>query len=238
MRKWRNFICQSMSIKILISILLFTLFTSVIQNNLFVYAETTKDIQVRDEILSLALRNSDQLLNAVFDIDKKQLTDDEMIRVYIGLLDYYIGEGPGEALSEKITKLQDKILPYLVLKKNSQIECIKKYKILCCCENQAERNAKIVGMIKAIKQGRVLYAEFPDNLKEQHEKDLKIIHIFIQDYKIKVGKPPDTLDTLREYAWREYGYKLKIYSPWFGKPLKYLPQKDGKYVIEAGDDKP
>lgn len=206
--------------------------------NLLAYVETTKVIKISDNILSLTLQDSPKLLDTLFDIDKQKLTDDELIGVYIGLMDYYIGEGPGEVLFEKITSMQEKILPYLVEKKNTPLRCLEKYKSRCW-ENEKERNRIIEEiLIDNIKKGIIFYPEFPASLKAEHERDLKIIRIFIQDYRSKKGILPNNLDNLREYAWHEYGYKLKIYSPWFGKPIKYVPQKDGKYILEAGDDKP
>lgn len=209
-------------------------------NSNWAFSESSRADQIRNKILSLSAQedyHGDELINTLFEIEKQKLSDSELIEVYIGLLDYYIGEGPGEILSQKITAMGDKILPFLVEKMYMQLHCDKKFKELCR-ENREERNDRITRLIGNIKKGIIFYPEFPASLTTEHERDLKIIKIFILDFKNKNSKLPDTLDNLREYAWHEYGYKLRIYSPWFGKLIKYAPQKDGKYILEAGDDKP
>jgi hypothetical protein len=210
------------------------------------FPENGKVDQYKEKILSLALaaHNANDNMKtriafeeAIGNIEKIGLQKDELANIYIRLLDYYLGESTGEIMSEKITKMGETTLPFLVEKANMPLRCENKYRSLCL-ENKKERNEKITNLINDIKRGLIAYAEFPADLKSEHEKDLKIIRIFIQDYKIKKGILPKNLDNLREYAWHDYGYKLKIYSPWFGKQLKYVPQKDGKYILEAGDDKP
>lgn len=209
-------------------------------------AENSKVDQYKEKILSLALtaHNANDNMktriafeDAMDNVEKVVLQKDELANIYIKLLDYYLGESAGEILSEKITKMGETILPFLVEKANMPLKCENKYRSLCL-ENKKERNEKITSLINDIKKGLIAYAEFPADLKKEHERDLNIIRIFIKDYKFKKGIVPKNLDNLREYAWHEYGYKLKIYSPWFGKQLKYIPQKDGKYILEAGDDKP
>lgn len=237
MRKWWNFRCYTIIFFILLIFCNFG-WTESIKSKADEHIERILSLALSSQESSDNMKKKAAFEDAIDNIDKIGLNNEELMSLYIGLLDYYIGESTGEVLSKKITYIGDKILPFLVEKKNMPIKCIKKYNTLCSYETHAERNIKIIRMITAIKQGRVLYAEFPDNLREQHEKDLKIIHIFIQDYKNMTSTLPNNLDILREYAWREYGYKLNIYSPWFGKPLKYSPQKDGKYILEPGDDKP
>jgi hypothetical protein len=237
MRKWWNIKCITLTV---ISILL--IFFSIG----LAFSENSKVKQYKENILSLALlsrESSDNMKTriafeeSIDNIDKLGLNNDDLAALYTTLLDYYIGESTGEILSEKITKMQEKILPFLVEKIHLPLKCEDRYKSICL-ENEKERNERILDLVNDIKKGIVAYAEFPANLKKEHERDLEIIRIFIQDYKIKKGFVPKKLENLREYAWHEYGYKLKIYSPWFGKQLKYIPQKDGKYILEAGSDKP
>jgi hypothetical protein len=83
----------------------------------------------------------------------------------------------------------------------------------------------------------VSYAIFPENLDIEAKGYLGIIEIFLEDYKKKKGNFPKDLHELREYAWREYGYKLKVFNPW-GQPYKYSLRDNDKYVLEIGDDNP
>lgn len=237
MRKWWHIKCIA-----LIAISTLVLFF----NSGLAFAESSKVDQYKDKILSLALSSHNSNDNtkarsafedAIGNIDKIGLQDYELASLYVALLDYYLGESTGEILSEKITKMGETILPFLVEKANMPLKCENKYRSLCL-ENKKERNEKITSLINDIKKGLIAYAEFPANLKAEHERDLKIIRIFIKDYKIKKRIVPKSLENLREYVWHEYGYKLKIYSPWFGKQLKYIPKEGGEYILEAGDDKP
>ena len=92
--------------------------------------------------------------------------------------------------------------------------------------------------IEAIKQGIIFYAIFPENLSVEAERYLKIIEIFIEDYKKRQGTYPEHLLALREFAWTQYGYKISILNPW-GQPYRYfLSQDKHKYRLEIGDDNP
>src|SRR3989338_3673543 len=104
------------------------------------HSDNVKVTQIKDKILSLALesqRISDNmeariaLENAIERIDTLGLQDDDLLSLYIELLDYYIGEHPGGILLEKITRMREKILPFLVEKKNMPLMCSEKYKSLC-----------------------------------------------------------------------------------------------------------
>jgi len=192
------------------------------------YPENTKIIQIRDEIL---LKKGFEKDYAIEEIDKLQFKKEELVSLYMELLNYYIGEGPGEILSEKITSMGDKILPFLISKKNMPLKCEEKYKNICY--TMEERNRKINYLIDAIKDGRILYAVYPELLKKKVEGDMKIIRIFIEDFKKQKGGIPKDLYVLREYAWKQYGYKLRIINPW-GQPIKYLPKSGDQYILEAG----
>lgn len=197
------------------------------------YSGSNNKAEIRDKILSLALEEKSEMLNAIEETDKLGLRDDELISLYMELLDYYTGEGPGEILSEKITSMGDKIFPFLIEKKNMPLKCLEKYERLCAYKDVKERNIKIANMIDAIKKGIVLYAEYPENLKIEAEEDLKIIGIFLEDYRKNKRKLPKNLHILRMYVCKEYGYKLKTFNPW-GYPFNYSPQKGNKYILGVG----
>jgi hypothetical protein len=191
---------------------------------------------IKDTMDKILSAQGGEVLDLIDDTDKLHLQRDDLIQLYIQLLDYYVGEGPGEIRAEKITKMGDEILPFLVEKKRAPLRCSEKYRRLCY-KDMKERNVIIEKMIKAIKDGTVLYAEFPDNLKPEAEKDLKIIRIFIDDFKGQRGSLPKDLNVLKDYAWERYGYKLRILNPW-GERIKYLRKTDTTYSLEAGKEGP
>jgi len=90
-------------------------------------------------------------------------------------------------------------------------------------------------MLDAIKNGVVLYCEYPENLRVEAEKNMDILIIFIEDYKTTKGRFPKDLEALRDYAFREYGYKLRIQNPW-GEPFQYIMRDDNRVIVEAGTD--
>jgi hypothetical protein len=130
----------------------------------------------------------------------------------------------------------DRILPFLIEKKNSPLTCLDKYRRFCY-KNAEQRNVKIESDIAAIKKGIILYAEFPKKSKEEVEQNMKIVKIFLEDYRRNKKTFPRDLNVLREYAWQQYGYKLKILNPW-GEPLKYARKSGDKYSLEAGKGAP
>jgi hypothetical protein len=195
-------------------------------------SENKKVEQVRDEILALLQNDSDKIIEAMYKTDR--LKEGAAMKLYLELLDYYIGEGPGEILSEKITLLGEEILPALIEKKKMRLLCLEEFKDLCY-EDIEDRNRKIEHEINAIKKGIVLYAVYPDNLLEKVKRNMEIIIVFLEDYKMSQGVFPEDLSALREYAWKEYGYKLVIYNPW-GRSLKYNMLDKNKIIIEAGSD--
>lgn len=196
-------------------------------------AENNSPKDIVDKILSA---RDGEVLDVIDDTDKLHLQQDDLIQLYIDLLDYYVGEGPGEILAEKITKIGDEILPFLIEKKRAPLKCSEKYKRLCY-KNMKERNVLIEKMVKAIKDGTILYAEFPEILKPEAEKDLKIIRIFIDDFKAQRRNLPKDLHVLKDYAWQRYGYKLRILNPW-GEPLRYVPKRANQYILEPGKGAP
>lgn len=193
--------------------------------------QSNKVIQIRDKILSAG----GQRHGAIEEIDKLQLKMEDRISLYMELLNYYIGEGPGEVLNEQITGMGDKILPFLIEKKNSSVNCEEKYKSICYTMEQ--KNRKINKLINAIKEGAILYSVFPENLEREAESSMKIVRIFLKDFKKQSGSFPKDLNVLREYGWKQYGYKLTIVNPW-GQPFKYLLKGTDKYTLEVGNDYP
>jgi hypothetical protein len=180
--------------------------------------------QIRDKIL---FAEGFEQLDAIREVDKRHLREEELITLYMELLDHYIGEGPGEILSEKITAMGDRIMPFLIEKKNSPLKGFS-YK------DTEERNLKIESCINAIRDGKILYAVFPENLEKGVEANMKILRIFLEDFKKSKKRLPKDLKVLREYAWQQYGCKLRILNPW-GQPLKYSLKGGNNYVLEAGE---
>jgi hypothetical protein len=201
--------------------------------NMSACREKSSLAEIRDKLL---FAEGYKGLDAIIEVDKFHLQEEELISLYIGLLDYYIGEGPGEILCEKITAMGDKIMPFLIEKKNSPLICEEKYKRFCYRDTE-ERNVKIESCINAIKDGEILYAVFPENLEKEVEANMKILRIFLEDFKRNKKRPPKDLKVLREHAWRQYGYKLRILNPW-GQPLKYSLKGGNNYVLEAGKKDP
>jgi hypothetical protein len=180
--------------------------------------------QIKDKIL---FAEGHERLDAIREVDKLHFQEEELITLYMELLDHYIGEGPGEIVSEKITTMGDRIMPFLIEKKNSALKGFS-YK------DTKERNVKIESCINAIKDGEILYAVFPENLEKEIEPNMKILRIFLEDFKKNKKRLPKDLKVLREFAWQQYGYKLRILNPW-GQPLKYSLKGGNNYVLEAGE---
>jgi hypothetical protein len=138
-----------------------------------------------------------------------------MICLFIELQDYYIGEAPGEILSEKVTGLGDDILPYLIEKKNTPLKIDNKNKKLY--HNTLEEiKLSINRNISYIKKGIISYSEYPDSslLNKIVKEDQGMINIFLNDYKKNYNKNPEDLFKLKDYAYKSYGYKLRIHNPW------------------------
>jgi hypothetical protein len=189
-------------------------------------SQTSRVIQIRDNILSAG----DQRVEAIEEIDKLQLKMEDQISLYMELLNYYIGEATTGILCEQITRMGDKILPSLIEKKNSPVKCEEKYKSICL--TMEERNGVLIDrLIRSIKEGTILYYEYPRNLRKEVEGSMKIIKIFLKDFKKQKGNFPKDLNALREYGWNQYGYKLVIVTPW-GEPFKYLLKGTDKYILD------
>jgi hypothetical protein len=74
-------------------------------------------INFENRILSYANKSEVEFDGAKFEamLDEiDSLPTDEAMILLVRLSDYYLGEAPGEILDEKITKIGERILPYLV----------------------------------------------------------------------------------------------------------------------------
>lgn len=211
--------------------LLFLLFI-ILPSNLLPGSPSNEAVKLKEKIFSLYAKENYELLeDAINEIDKLSL--DDRIYLCVQLIDHYLGEHTGGLLREKCTKIGDKIIPFLIEKKN--IRCIKrKVPEPQCLQG---REGMIIKMIlEAVKDGIVLYEAPPDEVLEGLEKeaksDLRIIKVFLDDYKYRFKTLPQSLKILKVYVWEEYGYKLRIFTPW-GTPYKYRVVKDS-YEINYG----
>jgi len=128
--------------------------------------EETKVLKLENRILSLIDKRDKQgekfdskaYWDAIDEIDT--LSQEEATTLLVRLFDYYLGEGTDELLLEKVTQMGDKILPYLVQKRNvPRMTCRNEYKEMC--HTIQERNYLIDEAIKGIKDGIVLCYEHP-----------------------------------------------------------------------------
>ena len=100
-------------------------------------SQSSKVIEIRDNILS---EQGSQRFEAIEGIEKLQLKTEDRISLYMELLNYCVGEATGEILCEQITRMGDKILPFLVEKKNSPVKCEEKYKNICLTMEKKRSN--------------------------------------------------------------------------------------------------
>ena len=97
---------------------------------------------------------------------------------------------------------------------------------------QWKRNGVIIDkLIDDIKQGIISYSVFPENLRTEAEGSMKIIRIFLKDFRKQKGSFPKDLNVLREYGWNQYGYNLMIVNP-YGDPFKYSLKGTDKYTLD------
>jgi hypothetical protein len=82
---------------------------------------------------------------------------DESDRFLVDLLDYYLGAAAGEILQELITSKGNKISALLKEKRNTPLNCLPQYKIICT-HSIEHRNRRIDEMLEAINKGIVLNA--------------------------------------------------------------------------------
>jgi hypothetical protein len=196
--------------------------------------------QIENRILELSLQGSleagTQMEETLENIEDLGLPEDDLIDVCVSLLDYHLGEAPDEILFEKITRIGHEAVPFLVQKMGTPLDCEKAYTRICR-GNQAERNVIISSLLLAIKNGVVLYRVSAEEPDKQLEEDIRTVKIFLREYETKFGGFPADLVMLREWAWKEFGYTLRIRNPW-GFPFDYVRKGDHKYTIGEGYGRP
>jgi hypothetical protein len=92
-----------------------------------------------------------QILDALYNLNKKGKNLNVCL---VALLDYYMGEGASEILSEYITEKGKVMLPLLYEKKKEPLGCLSKYKSIC--SDRETRDYDIDQLIDAIEKGKVL----------------------------------------------------------------------------------
>ena len=103
------------------------------------------------------------IINRLYDIEHKSSNSD---KIYVALIDYYLGAGGTECLDELITKRGKRVLTLLKTRKSKPIECVHKYEARCM-KSIEQRNAHISELIKAINRGIVLCPDFENCPKVQ-----------------------------------------------------------------------
>ena len=109
-------------------------------------------IAVLDARLERKKDRSRESLNKIFDrLSDLDQSSDKSAKKLVGLLDYYLGEGPATDLEQRIVKRGKSAIPILVEKKNKPLSCLEKYRKLCL-ENVNDRNDQIDLIIEATKE--------------------------------------------------------------------------------------
>ena len=108
-------------------------------------------------------RSGPDLINSLYDIEQKSSNAD---KIYVELINYYLGAGGTECLDELITKRGKRVLFLLTEMKKQAIKCLPKYEARCIKSTQ-DRNAHIDGLIEAIENGIVLCPDYEDCPKIQ-----------------------------------------------------------------------
>jgi hypothetical protein len=96
-------------------------------------------------------------MDRIFDLNRNSRNSDLLLTE---LLDYRLGAGGGEILTEFITEKGRKMLPLLKRKRAQPLNCSPKYESICI-ESMEARNEDIDLMIDAIEKGIVLWAVEP-----------------------------------------------------------------------------
>jgi hypothetical protein len=106
----------------------------------------------------LALKKSGgypKTIDRLYDLKEKSRDADFLL---VALLDYYIGEGPGEILAQFITEKGKVMVPLLIAKEKKPLECLSLYKSICA-DSLEDRNEQIDQMLDAIRKGIILRVE-------------------------------------------------------------------------------
>lgn len=96
-------------------------------------------------------------MDRIYDLNKNSRNSDLLLPE---LLDYRLGAGGAESLTQLITEKGRKMLPLLKSKRAKPLGCPPKYESICIKSLEA-RNKDIDLMIDAIEKGIVLWVEEP-----------------------------------------------------------------------------
>jgi hypothetical protein len=96
-------------------------------------------------------------MDRIYDLNRNSRNPDLLLPE---LLDYRLGAGGAESLTQLITEKGRKMLPLLKRKRAKPLGCLPKYQSICIKSLEA-RNKDIDLMIDAIEKGIVLRAEEP-----------------------------------------------------------------------------
>jgi hypothetical protein len=97
-------------------------------------------------------------MDRIFDLNRNSRNPDLLLPE---LLDYRLGSGGAESLTQFITEKGRKMRPLLKRKRAKPLGCLPKYESICNKSLEA-RNKHIDLMIDAIEKGVVLWAEEPN----------------------------------------------------------------------------
>lgn len=97
-------------------------------------------------------------MDCIYDLNKNSRNSDLLLTE---LLDYRLGAGGAESLTQLITEKGRKMLPLLKRKRAKPLGCLPRYESICIKSLKA-RNKVIDLMIDAIEKGIVLWAEEPN----------------------------------------------------------------------------
>ena len=94
-------------------------------------------------------RKASTFTGAMESLNRIKRESPNRIKDYIGLLDYYLGSGPGEILSGLILEEGTNILPDLRNKLAEEINCMPQFNQICI-KDKATRNKRIRSLIYSI----------------------------------------------------------------------------------------
>ena len=107
-----------------------------------------------ERLLDSLLKPQDGYPHTLDLIDSVPTKSRDPDRSMIFLLDYYTGAAGGEISAEYFTKRGKAVLPLLIKKRETPLNCLEKY-MENCVKSLKERNGKIDFLINAIKKGIV-----------------------------------------------------------------------------------
>jgi hypothetical protein len=102
--------------------------------------------QVLDSSLQAAQGGEDTVTDTLF---SSAGSSENPKQLFVNLLDYYLGAGAGETLMELIIKEGDQMLPLLIKKRDTQLNCREEYQLICT-ESIENRNKWIDRLLDEI----------------------------------------------------------------------------------------